>query len=69
MKVSIEFKQVEDPFPLYFNKAEITDVVEVAFSFRGEYVNVYKKGGAMMTIYMDKLERFSIQSELLKGEK
>lgn len=68
MKVSIKFKQKDNPVPFIIDKAEICDIVRIVFNPKGEYFNVYKKGGLMTTIYIDKLEGMDIDCELLKGE-
>ena len=69
MRLTIEFNLKDVAFPIYVDKAEICDVVRVVFNPKGEYFNVYKKGGLMTTLYIEKLECLTIDCELLKGEK
>ena len=69
MRITIEFKQKENPVPFIIDKAEICDIIRIVFNPKGEYFNVYKKGGLATTIPVEKLECLTIDCELLKGEK
>lgn len=69
MRLTIEFDQKDTPFPFYVDKAEIREIFKVEFHPKGHYFDIYKKGGAMVTINMEMLESLTIDCEFLKGEK
>lgn len=69
MRLTIEFNLEDNPFPFFVDKAEVCDIVRVVFNPKGQYFSIYKKGGAMITVNVEKLESLEIDCEFLKGEK